>query len=103
MALSGIARPAAGFPLLNIMGAMMEGSVMAVAAREPSGMKPCVDMIMAAMASGFIAEAPPLVSNMGAAPASLTPLFGCCSIVTGILKGMMRCAVRRWIWLAQKV
>lgn len=81
MALSGIARPAAGFPLLNIMGAMMEGSVMAVAAREPSGMKPWVDMIMAAMASGFIAGAPPLVSNMGAALASLTPLFGCCSIV----------------------
>ena len=82
MALSGTVRPAAALPLLNTMGAMIEGSVMAVAAREPSGMKPWAGIIMAAMASGFIPEAPPLVSNMGAALASLTPLFEGCSIAT---------------------
>jgi hypothetical protein len=39
MALSGSARPAAAWPLLNIMGAMIDGSEMAVVPREGSGMK----------------------------------------------------------------
>lgn len=82
MALSGSARPAAAWPLLNIMGAMIDGSEMAVVPREGSGMKAWPDIIMAAAmasgtaSSGFSPAVPPLVAGMGAVLPSLTPLFG---------------------------
>lgn len=72
------------------MGAMIDGSEMAVVPREGSGMKAWPDIIMAAaMASGaaregFSAAVPPLVAGMGAALPSLTPLFGWCSIFNGV-------------------
>lgn len=84
MALSGSARPVAAWPLLNIMGAMIDGSEMAVVVpREAlvSGMKVWPDMIMAAAmasgaaSSGFSPAVRPLVAGMGAVLPSLAQLL----------------------------